>query len=87
MPFLYARAAADLPAPSSAYREGDGTLEPNIQRMRLIVNGALCLYEGQGLEIPALLEAQHRDDLLTVLDAIVAALYWIQEELEIKETT
>lgn len=50
-------------------------MDAQIQKLRLIVNGAVCLYEGQGLEIPALLEAQNRDDLLTVLDAIVAALY------------
>ena len=61
-------------------------MDAQIQKLRLIVNGAVCLYEGQGLEIPALLEAQHRDDLLTVLDAIVAALYWIQEELGIYRT-
>ena len=60
-------------------------MDAQIQKLRLIVNGAVCLYEGQGLEIPALLEAQHRDDLLTVLDAIVAALYWMQEELAIEE--
>ena len=56
-----------------------------IQKMRLIVNGAVCLYEGQGLEIPEVLAAQNRDDLLNVLDAIVAALYWIQEELTFVE--
>ena len=61
-------------------------MDVQIQILRLIVNGAICLYEGQGLEIPALLKAQNRDDLLAVLDAIVSALYWIQEELEIKET-
>ncbi len=58
-------------------------MEAQIQKLRLIVNGAVCLYEGQGLEIPELLESQHREDLLTVLDAIVAALYWVQEELAI----
>ena len=54
-----------------------------IQKMRLIVNGAVCLYEGQGLEIYQILKAQNRDDLLTVLDALATALYWMQEELVI----
>ena len=54
-----------------------------IQKMRLIVNGAVCLYEGQGLEIPGILESHNREDLIIVLDAIIMALYWIQEELEI----
>ena len=85
MPVLYARAAADLPAPSSAYREGDGTLEPNIQRMRLIVNGAVCLYEGEGLEIAQLLKSQGRSDLLNALDCLATALYWLQDELEAGE--
>ena len=49
-----------------------------IQKMRLIVNGAVCLYEGQGLEICQILKAQNRDYLLTVLDALTTALYWIR---------
>ena len=60
-------------------------MDAQIQKLRLIVNGAVCLYEGQGLEIPELLKAKHRDDLLTVLDAIIAALYWMQEELTVGE--
>lgn len=60
-------------------------MDAQMQRLRLIVNGAVSLYEGQGLEIPALLAAQHRDDLITVLDALVTALYWIQEELAVGE--
>lgn len=60
-------------------------MAPKMQKLRLIVNGAVCLYEGQGLEIPEVLAAQNRDDLLNVLDAIVAALYWMQEELTFVE--
>ena len=60
-------------------------MDAQIQKLRLIVNGAVSLYEGQGLEIPELLKARHRDDLLTVLDAIVSALYWMQEELTVGE--
>ena len=60
-------------------------LEKRIQKMRLIVNGAISLYEGQGLEISALLKAQSRNDLMDVLDNVVGALYWLQEELEIGE--
>lgn len=61
-------------------------MEPNIQKLRLIVNGAVSLYEGQGLEIPGLLKAQGREDLLTVLDAVTTALYWMQAELMIEGT-
>ena len=61
-------------------------MEPNIQKLRLIVNGAVSLYEGQGLEIPGLLKAQDREDLLTVLDAVTTALYWMQAELMIDAT-
>lgn len=61
-------------------------MDAQIQKLRLIVNGAVRLYEGQGLEIPAVLAAQNRDDLVNVLDAIVAALYWVQDILKIKET-
>ena len=55
----------------------------HIQKMRLAVNGAVSIYEGQGLEIVQILKAQGRDDLVAVLDAIATAMYWVQEELEI----
>lgn len=56
-------------------------MEANTQRMRLIVNGAVNIYEGPGLEIVQILKQQQRDDLVSVLDNIAAALYWLQEEL------
>ena len=56
-------------------------MDERTQKMRLIVNGAVSLYEGQGLEIAALLNEQGRNDLLTTLDAITTALYWLQAEL------
>ena len=55
-----------------------------VQKMRLIVNGAVSLYEGQGMEIASILTAQGRNDLLTVLDALTTALYWFQDELAIE---
>lgn len=61
-------------------------VEQNIQKMRLIVNGAISLYEGQGLEIATLLTAQGRNDLAEVLDTLATALYWIQGELPIVST-
>lgn len=51
------------------------------QRMRLIVNGAISLYESEGLELPGLLREQNRTDLLIALDAVMTALYWLQGEL------
>ena len=60
-------------------------VDQEIQKLRLIVNGAVSLYEGQGLEIAQILQRQGRDELLTVMDAITTALYWMQDILEIKE--
>lgn len=61
-------------------------MELDIQEMRLMVWGAICLYEGQGLEIGQLLQDQGRDDLLIVLDAVMTALYWLQDVLAIDAT-
>lgn len=57
-------------------------MDAQIQRMRLIVNGAVCLYEGVGLDIAQILKSQQRGDLLDVLDVMTTALYWLQEMLE-----
>lgn len=62
---------------------GGFALDNHFQKMRLIVNGAVCLYEGQGLEIAQVLRAQGREDLVAVMDALTTAMYWIQVELEI----
>lgn len=59
----------------------------DVQKMRLVIWGAIYLYEGQGLEIPGILEALNRDDLLIVLDALILALYWMQKELDIGKGT
>jgi len=60
-------------------------LDVQIQKLRLVVNGAITVYEGQGLDIPRLLMEQNRTDLLVVMDALVTALYWIQEMLPVAE--
>ena len=60
-------------------------MEQREQKMRLIVNGAVSLYEGQGTEIVDILTKQGRNDLLTVLDALTTALYWLQDELTIED--
>ena len=52
------------------------------QKMRLIVNGAISIYEGDGLEIPTVLKSQERADLCDAYDAIGVALYWLKNELE-----
>ena len=56
--------------------------ERNKQKVRLIVNGAVSIYEGECLEVPALLKAQERSDLCEASDAIGVALSWIKEELD-----
>ena len=50
--------------------------------MRLIVNGAVSIYESEGLEIPTILKEQERTDLCEAYDAIGTALYWMKQELE-----
>lgn len=52
------------------------------QRMRLIVNGAVSIFEGDGLEIPAILKEKEQDELCEAYDAIGVALYWLKNELE-----
>ena len=56
--------------------------EQQEQKMRLIVNGAVSIYEGDCLEIPTLLKEQERSDLCEAYDAIGTALYWMKDELE-----
>lgn len=56
-------------------------MDGKLQQMRLIVYGAIGLYEGQGLDMAGVLREQGRGDLATVLDAIMTALYWFQAEL------
>lgn len=56
--------------------------EQSKQKMRLVVNGAVSIYEEEGLEIPDILKAHERTDLCEAYDAIGTALYWIKEELE-----
>ena len=59
-------------------------MELDIQKLRLIVYGAVALYEGEGLEIGQILKDQGRADLMTLLDAMMTALYWLQETLVIE---
>ena len=56
-------------------------MDERTQKMRLIVYGAMALYEGQGLDMARALANQNRADLVTVLDAMTTALYWLQEVL------
>ena len=56
--------------------------EPYEQEMRLIVSGAVSIYEGECLDIPTILIKQDRADLCEAYDAIGAALYWMKQELE-----
>lgn len=56
-------------------------MEEQTQKMRLIVNGAINIFESEGLDLPGLLKEQDRPDLFTALDAVMTALYWLQREL------
>lgn len=52
------------------------------QKLRLIVNGAISIYEGEGLEIPTALKSQERYELCEAYDILGVALYWLKNELE-----
>lgn len=56
--------------------------EQSKQKMRLVVNGAVSIYEEEGLEIPGILKEHERTDLREAYDAIGTALYWLKRELE-----
>ena len=56
-------------------------MDERVQKTRLIVFGAVSLYEGQGLDMARALANQNRADLVTVLDAMTTALYWLQQML------
>ena len=56
-------------------------MDERVQKTRLIVFGAVSLYEGQGLDMARALTNQNRADLVTVLDAMTTALYWLQQML------
>ena len=56
--------------------------EQNEQKMRLIVDGAVSIYEGECLDIATILIKQDRTDLCEAYDAIGTALYWLWSGLE-----
>lgn len=56
-------------------------MDERTQKMRLIVNGAISIFESEGLDIAQTLQEQHREDLFAALDAVTTALYWLQSLL------
>ena len=54
----------------------------SLNLLRLILNGAITIYESAGLEIAELLHQQNKNDLFRSLDTIAAALYLSKEEVE-----
>lgn len=61
--------------------------EQTAQKIRLIINGAINCYEGDCIDIPAILKAENRPDIRDAYDAIGTALYWIKEEMEVFDYT
>ena len=51
------------------------------QHMRLIVDGAIAAFEGDGVEIGAMLVKKERSDLFMVYDMLGTALYVLKEML------
>ena len=54
----------------------------SLNLLRLILNGAIAIYETDGLEIAEMLRQQDKKDLFRALDTIAAALYLSKEEVE-----
>ena len=55
-------------------------ISESLNLMRLVLNGAISIYEAEGLEIAAILHQQGNKELLRALDAVAAALYFSKEE-------
>jgi hypothetical protein len=53
-----------------------------VKMMRLLLNGAITIYECEGPEIAGLLHKQDDRRLFAAFDAIGAALYWMKNEVE-----
>ena len=51
------------------------------QEMRLVISGALTIFENDCAEIPGILNANDRRDLTDAYDAIGAALYWMLRQI------
>ena len=54
----------------------------SLNLLRLILNGAIAIYETDGLEIAEMLRQQDKKDLFRALDTIAAVLYLSKEEVE-----
>ena len=51
------------------------------QEMRIIISGALTIFENDCAEIPGILNECDRSDLTDAYDAIGAALYWMLRQM------
>ena len=60
----------------------DLPLDQSLQRMCLILSGAIALYEQDGPEICRLLLAQQKEKLYLSLDLLGEALYWLREQVK-----
>lgn len=54
----------------------------SLNLLRLILNGAITIYEADVVKITKMLHQQDRKDLFRALDTIAAALYLSKEEVE-----
>ena len=54
----------------------------SLNLLRLILNGAITIYEADGMEIAKMLHQQNNKELFRALDTIAAALYLSKEEVE-----
>jgi len=56
--------------------------QPIKQKMRLLLTGAISVFENDCLEIPSLLQELSRPDLAEAFDAVGTALYWMKDEID-----
>ena len=54
-------------------------MEQKMKKLRLIVNGAIVIYENEGQEIASSLE---KPELLDAQDTLGTALYWMRNEID-----
>ena len=50
-------------------------------QMRLVLTGAIAIWENEGTEVSAMLMRDNNRRLFDAMDAIGTAIYWVENEL------
>ena len=54
-----------------------------LKRMSAMISGAIAFFEIEGDEILRMLRQQQKDDLVSGLETIGAALYWLRRQMAV----